>query len=109
MYLSDQIAIMYWWLEQYPNCAVNHAPLELINDCWLQNHWQSTHNARHIRFRNKRADGVLHLDDCGYRRSDAERFHFTTVAEWKDIVAKYHQAAEPVDEPVRCANLEDVL
>lgn len=109
MYLSDQIAIMDWWLEQYPNCAVNHAPLELIDYYWLQNHWEATHNAGNIRFRNRRADGVLHSYDFGYRRSDAERFHFTTVAEWEDIVAKYHQAAEPVDEPVCGANLEEVL
>ena len=109
MYLSDQIAIMNWWLAQHPDCAVNRAPLELIDYYWLQNHWEATHNAGNIRFRNRRADGVLHSYDFGYRRSDAERFHFTTVAEWKDIVAKYYQTAEPVDEPVRCANLEDVL
>ena len=109
MYLSDQIAIMYWWLEQHPDCAVNHAPLELIDYYWLQNHLEATHNARHIRFRNGQTDGVLHSLDSGYQRSDAYRFHFTNVSEWEDVVAKYHQTVEPVDEPVCGADLEEVL
>ncbi len=109
MYLSDQIAIMNWWLEQHPDCAVNHAPLELIDYYWLQNHLEATHNARHIRFKDRRVDGVLHLDNCGYRRSDAYRFHFTNVSEWEDVVALYPQAVEVVDEPICGANLEDVL
>lgn len=109
MYLSDQIAIMNWWLAQHPDCAVNYAPLELIDYYWLQNHWEATHNARHIRFKDRRADGVLHSVDCGYRRFDADRFHFTNVSEWGDIVTLYHQAVEPVDEPVCGADLEEVL
>ena len=109
MYLSDQIAIMYWWLEQHPDCAVNHAPLELIDYYWLQNHLEATHNARHIRFRNGQTDGVLHSLDSGYQRSDAYRFHFTNVSEWEDVVAQYHQTVEPVDEPVCGADLEEVL
>lgn len=109
MCLSDQIAIMYWWLEQHPDCAVNHAPLELIDHYWLQNHWEATHNARHIRFKDRRVDGVLHSADYGYRPLDAYRFHFTNVSEWGEIVALYHQAVEPVDEPVCGADLEEVL
>lgn len=109
MYLSDQIAIMYWWLEQHPDCAVNHAPLELIDYYWLQNHLEATHNARHIRFRNGQTDGVLHSLDSGYQRSDAYRFHFTNVSEWEDVVVQYHQTVEPVDEPVCGADLEEVL
>lgn len=109
MYLSDQIAIMNWWLAQYPDCAVNHTSLELIDYYWLQNHREATHNARHMRFRNGQIDGVLHSLDAGYHRSDAYRFHFTNVSEWEDVVALYHQAAEAVDEPICGANLEDVL
>lgn len=109
MYLSDQIAIMYWWLEQHPDCAVNHAPLELIDYYWLQNHLEATHNARHIRFRNGQTDGVLHSLDSGYQRSDAYRFHFTNVSEWEDVVAQYHQTVEPVDESICGADLEEVL
>lgn len=109
MYLSDRIAIMNWWLAQHPDCAVNHAPLELIDYFWLQNHWEATHNAWHIRFRNGLADGVLHSHDFGYRRSEADRFHFTNVSEWEDVVALYYQPVEVVDEPICGANLEDVL
>ena len=109
MYLSDQIAIMGWWVAQYPDCAVNHVPVELIDYFWFENHRAQTHNARHLRFKNGQADGVLHSLTIGYRRSDAGRFHFTSVAEWEDIVTKYNQAVEPVDEPVLSANLEDVL
>lgn len=109
MYLSDQIAIMNWWLEQHPDCAVNHAPLELIDHYWLQNHGQATHHAQHIRFRNGQADGVLHSLTTGYYPLDAYRFHFTNVSEWEDVVAIYNQAVEVVDESICGANLEDVL
>lgn len=109
MYLSDQIAIMNWWLAQHPDCAVNYAPVELIDYYWLQNHLEATHNARHIRFRNGQTDGVLHSFDSGYQRSDAYRFHFTNVSEWGEIVALYHQAVEPIDELVCGADLEEVL
>ena len=109
MYLSDQIAIINWWVEQHPNCAVNNVPVELVDHFWFESHRARAHNARHIRFRNGQTDGVLHLLSGGYQRSDARRFHFTNVSEWEDLVAQYHQAVESVDELVCGANLEDVL
>lgn len=109
MCLSDQIAIMNWWVEQHPNCAVNHVPVELVDHFWFENHRAHTHNAMSVRFRKGWADGVLHGLITSYQRSDAGRFQFAIVAEWEDIVAKYNQIVGLVDEPVYGANLEDVL
>lgn len=109
MYLSDQIAIINWWVEQYPNCAVNNVPVELVDYFWFESHRVQAHNAGHIRFKDGQIDGVLHSLSTGYQRSDARRFQFTIVTEWEDVVALYHQAVEPVDEPVCGADLEEVL